>query len=140
MNRLILLHHPAYAQSIDGFSSISIQDLDKIVNHSIDHVYCSTLELYTLSAVEEILSEMLTKLRPNGLITLNITNMKNICREYYNGSMKDSTLLQNITNKVSILSQNSIKQILKKYSDIKIIKIESSDNLHTNITAQRIKI
>lgn len=140
MNRLICLHFPNQPITINGFEPLSIDKLDSLVNYSIDHIFCPILELYKKEHVDNLLPVILNKIRPEGLLTTQTTNMHQVCRDYYLGSMKDDTLISIILNKNSILSQPYLENTIQASGDFRVVKIESPDKLSLYITSQRTKI
>lgn len=141
MKRLIYLSIPEKQKPIDGFYTINPNGLDDVINYSVDHMHCDCLEYLPKNIAKTCLDMMCNKIRPDGLLTLTISNIKHICRNYYMNNMDDDTLLGLIHGRNSIFSIQSISDSIQRSGDMKILKIEISVNqLEMVITSQRVKI
>jgi hypothetical protein len=141
MNRLINLYTVKKPEHIQGFDNVEISDLPNIINHSVDHIYCGCLEYFDDTAAISAAEEIGTKIRPNGLITFTINNLKHISRQYFNSALSDSDLLKLISGIKSIFSIKQISSIFQDNRSFKIVKIEHASNFFkTHITIQRVGI
>lgn len=139
MNRLINLYTIKKQETIQGFDNIEINDLSNMINHSIDHIYCGCLEYFDTSIAIKILIEIKEKIRPNGLVTLSINNLKHISREYFNNSLSDMDMLNTINGIKSIFSLKQVTSIFEDNLEFKVVKIEhTADFFKTYITIQRV--
>jgi predicted SAM-dependent methyltransferase len=141
MNRLINLYTIKKQEHIEGFDNIEISDLPNIVNHSVDHIYCGCLENFDTTTAISTAEEISKKIRPDGLITLTINNLKHISRQYFNSALADADLLNLISGVKSIFSIKQIETIFEEPKSFRIVKIEHSSNFFkTHITMKRIGI
>ena len=141
MNRLINLYTIKKPEQIQGFDNIEISDLPNIINHSVDHIYCGCLEYFDDTLAIRAAEEIGTKIRPNGIITLTINDLKHISRQYFNSALSDADLLKLINGIKSIFSIRQISSIFEVNNSFKIVKIEHSSNFFkTHITIQRVGI
>lgn len=141
MKKLLYVSLLGKHKSIEGFSNIEPNELNDVVNHSVYHIYCDCLEFLSSNDSSVVLDTMIKKIRPDGILTILISNTKHICRNYYMNAMDDSTFLKLNHGHNSVFSTQSITQLLQKSGEMKVIKLENSVNqLETIITSQRIKI
>jgi predicted SAM-dependent methyltransferase len=141
MNRLINLYTIKKQEQIQGFDNIEISNLPNIVNHSVDHIYCGCIENFDTAIAVSTAEEIGKKIRPNGLLTLTINNLKHISRQYFNNGLADQDLLKLIDGVKSIFSIKQIESIFEENKSFKIVKIEHSSNFFKiHITMKRISI
>ena len=141
MNKTTHLYHAQYEQPTDNLvHCVPFDQIDSLINYSFHHIYCSGLDFFDKTQIEKILFIILQKIRPEGLITVKITDMNKICRDYITKTMSDDELINIIKNKNAIISQNYLDTIFNNSQEFKTIKIENPNKLFVYITAQRIKI
>jgi hypothetical protein len=68
--------------SISGFTTIHPEQINEIVNYSIDHIYTDSLEFFPADVAQDLIIAISNKIRPNGIMTLVISNTKQISRNY----------------------------------------------------------
>lgn len=141
MKKLLYITIPGKQKAIEGFTAIDPNQLDNVVNYSVDHIYCDCLEFLSSNDSVLCLGHMIQKIRPNGLLTILISNTKHICRNYYMNTMDDLTFLKLNHNHNSIFSSQSLISAIEKSGDMKVIKLENSVNqLEIILTSQRTRI
>lgn len=141
MNRSINLYTIKKPEQMQGFDNVEISDLPNIINHSVDHIYCGCLEYFDATTTIGTAEEIGEKIRPNGLITFTVNNLKHISRQYFNNALSDSDLLNLISGIKSVFSMKQISSIFEDNKSFRIVKIEHASNFFkTHITLQRIGI
>jgi hypothetical protein len=141
MSRFIFVKVKEGDETLPGFTTISVNDLKKVVNYSVDHICCYDIEFLNPKQAEELLVSLTDKLRPSAIITVGITNTKKISRDYYMNSIDDTTYIKYHSGHNSVFSENKLIQMIEHDKNMKTIKLEySSDQLEIKISAQRVGI
>lgn len=119
------------------FQNISVNQLLNLVNSSIDHIYLHNLNKYPKEEISKIISISLNKIRPQGLLSINIANYTYICKLYSENTIDDDKLVKYIKNCNSVCSIDFIKELLLSFQ-MPIIQIDySEDLLEINLTTQK---
>lgn len=136
MKRLINIYTVKNKKTISGFTNVEINSLNDIINYSTDHIFCSCLNHIESEKTYSVLGLILEKIRPGGYCTLSLTDMKQICRAYYNNALSDDSLLQYIKDHKAILSYQNICDMVKNISNVSIVQTNFADN-YINVVIQR---
>lgn len=138
MNKNYYITHPIQSIKSNSAINVSIDSLNSIFDCSADSVYCGCLEYVDSQILDSIISKLLNKIKPLGVITFSIKNIKHICSLLINGSIPTNDLLKHIQNFQNILSSENIytKIDSDKY---KVIQL-SKDNETIAISIERQKI
>lgn len=141
MNRFVFVKVKEGNETLPNFTTISVNDLKTVVNYSVDHICCYDIELLDPKQAEELLGNLIDKLRPSAIMTIGITNTKKISRDYYMNSIDDATYIKYHSGHNSVFSENKLIEMIEHDRNIKTIKLEySSDQLEIKISAQRVSI
>lgn len=129
--------------NIDNILSTSYINLDAnnihtIVNHSADSIFCDCLEYLNQKDLNNYLSIMFDKIKPDGILTISINNIKQKCQQILEGKADPSDLLSSIKLYNSLLvPENIYTQIdAAKFAVIQINK----ENNRILITLKRISL
>ena len=122
--------------SINGFTNVEINNINDIINYSADHVFCGCLNYMEMDSIEQILSVIFEKIRPQGYCTLSFVDMKQVCRSYYENSLSNKDLLDLIKDHKAILSYQNLYELIEKTQSLKVVQTDFSNNL-INIVIQR---
>ena len=136
MKRLINLYNIKNKTSINGFTNVEINNLTDIINYSADHIFCGCLEYLEQDKIEQTILSILEKIRPQGYCVLSFMDMKQACRLYYQNSLSDPDLLALIKDHKSIVSYQSVCDLIKKIDKFNIIQTDFIDR-NINIVIQR---
>jgi hypothetical protein len=138
MNRNFTITHPNHQINATQGISIDINNLDKIINHSADTVYCGCLEFVPSEQLENLINVLLTKIKPKGTITFSIKNIKEYCRMFLDNILSGTEFLKSIENLKNIVC---IEDIYTKI-DTNIFTISQIliDQQTINITIERVNI
>jgi len=119
MNKKIFLAITASDNTIamDGFQTISINQLQEIFPCSIDIIYCASFSILSNEVAYNVLSAILEKIKPNGQLTLNILDTKKICQSYVNANMEEKIFfdyIKQINNSINYMDIMSYCQSNQK--------------------------
>jgi hypothetical protein len=137
MKRNINIINQFVKDSIPNTDQISIDNIDSLVNYSVDSIICGTLEYVNDSEFESSLLVLLEKIRDEGNIIIKFVNFKKLFIEYINQQVSGAKIFNDLANKKNILSPDKVVNILNKNSFM-ILKIDQNED-HFIIMAQRIK-
>jgi predicted SAM-dependent methyltransferase len=141
MNKPINIYYNKHKNIIQEFDNIEINDIENIVNFSVSNIYCSCLNYFEKSIINAILVLLFKKLKPEGLLVISFTDLKESSKRYYENSISDEQLMENLLSHKSILSISAIKKMIEDDPSVKIVKIDyDHQNLKINLTLQRISI
>jgi hypothetical protein len=93
---------------LSNMDNTNINQLNNIVNFSVDTINCEILEYVISSHLSEVLSVIYNKIRKNGILVLRFKDFKEISHKYYQTKMSDEEYLQKISNTASIISIDRI--------------------------------
>lgn len=131
MNRNYNVSCKTSARNSSNYTNIDISELDKIINHSAENIFCSCLNHVNPSAVDSLVNDILNKVKPGGIVTLSIVDMKKYATDFVNGVISGEYLLKIISNFQCILSIEdlytkininifNIKQVVKNDNSIDV--------------------
>ena len=114
---------------------IHISQLSNIVNCSVDYLSCDCLEYLPEEAVSQVIQQLMQKIRPLGYISITISDVKSLCKDYLSNKLAAKKFVSYINQKQSILNKDNIISVID-YQKFTISKLDSSDYIH-NILIQR---
>lgn len=123
----------------EGFVPIQEQELDKIINHSADLVFCNILEYASQSDGISILKKLFEKIKLGGNIVIELDDIKKICLDFVDNKISTDTFFTFVSNKHRVLSIDSILSLLDSQF-FKITNRHDKENYIYSITIQRINI
>jgi len=135
MKRNINIVNQFVKDSIPNTDQVNSENIDSLVNYSIDSVICGTLEYIKDSEFEPYLLSLLEKIREEGNIIIKFVNFKKLFIEYINQQISGSKVFNSLENKRNMLSPDKVVNILNKNSFM-ILKIDQHED-HFIIMAQR---
>lgn len=98
MSRNINLCHSDNIQSIDGFSNVTVDNIDSIVNCSVDIIYYRFINRLNSEQLGSVLSKLLQKLRTGGNLVLRMLDIRAIAKSYSDNSIDSQTFLSQISS------------------------------------------
>ena len=141
MNKPINIYYNKHKNTIQEFDNIEISDIENLVNFSVSNIYCECLNYFEKSMINAILPVLFKKLKPEGLVVISFADLKEASKKYYENSISDEQLMENLLSHKSILSISEIKKMIEGDQSVKIVKIDyDQQNLKINLTLQRISI
>lgn len=120
------------------FTNIEITDIDQIINHSADTIYCSSLENIEISKINDIIQNILNKIKPGGQVIFDIMDVKKYCSEVVSGKLSSHNLLNLLKTHNSCLTPEDIYTKLD-VSNLQIAQV-LKNNSRIEIVIQRINI
>lgn len=144
MNKSILLYSNADISrryTPENTTKVALNEINSIPNYSSSIIYFSEIQLFTKDHAKELLSRILDKLKPSGVLILITSNTNKICKDYLLGRIDDDLFVKHNTNNKCVFGITQINGILSSLQDIKLAKLEYDDN-ESNIifTLQRVTV
>jgi len=138
MKRYFNITLPNSNATIANFQNLDINEIDLLINSSVDMIYCSVLNEITDANVNNTILNLSRKIRPGGQIVFSFIDAKTICKNYSNGIISEDNFLQSMRkiNNVYYIGrfEDFYNQQLSKHFNI--INTELRDN-NISISIQR---
>lgn len=139
MNRNINLIFPnSNNKPIEGFTDISVDNLNEIFDMSVNSIYCSITSFINNDSVIKFLDLIFQKLIPGGQLFLVVYDLRKICRLFVDNSLDIKSffdILKNINNTldidtvINICKQRSLSCVdMKQDNFVNYITIIKSNN------------
>lgn len=121
-----------------SYINIDPNNINSIVNHSADSIFCDCLEYLSKDNLNGYLSLVLDKIKPDGTLTLMIDDIKQKCQNLLDSKIDPTDLLISIKKYSNILlPENIYTQIdVTKFLIVQIAK----ENHKILITLKRISL
>lgn len=125
--------------NINGFDNILINNIENLVNSSIDVIYCAILNKIPKNLIESTISELCNKVRPGGEIVFILNDTKTICKLFSEGSMSNDDFFNFINNTQNLFFLSEFEDIFDAHlsKDFHILNSELQNN-NLIISLQRI--
>lgn len=124
---------------VPGYIPIKISELDKIINHSADHILCNVLEYLPKSKDNQIIKQLFDKIKLGGTLVLEIHDIKRICLDFIDNKINIDNFLSFVANKDNLLIVDDIlAQVDAQF--LKIISQYNKPEYLTALTIERINI
>lgn len=108
MNRNINIVDSTDAKNLDGFTTISLDKLDDVVNHSIDIIYYGSFNNLKDKDLFPTMHSMLEKIRMGGTLVVKIINARMLAKLYFENSISSDEYLQAIKNANTLTTPEDI--------------------------------
>jgi hypothetical protein len=119
--------------SIANFDSISLEMVDRIINHSVDMLYCDAMNETTNEQREQIIPLIMNKIRVGGTAVFKFINAKIIAKAYYDNAISDDDISLFFQDNKSILSIDKLNALID--DNFIVSRIEYQDyNIIATIT------
>ena len=89
--------------NISGYQKILTNNIEQIINHSADNILCSCLEYQEKSSLQTIIKQALSKIKPQGQITISLTNFKKLFEDFLNSKIPSSQIFDSLRGKNNIV-------------------------------------
>lgn len=138
MSRHYNITYKNYVPNSSNNINIDLSELDKIINHSSDGIYCSCLNYVKDEQIDAIFHKVLNKVKPTGMVIFSIIDIKKYSNDFLHSQMGGQEFLSKFNGVQSILS---IEDIYTKIDNniFKIKQILQEDGT-IDIALERIKI
>jgi len=132
MNRNYNITYKNYTKNSINHTNVDVDNIDNIINHSANSIYCSCLNYIEPSKIDFAIQTIFNKIKPNGIVTFNIVDVKGYAKDFINGIIGGGELLTALSNFQSILCIEDfytridintfiIKQVIKSNDSIEIV-------------------
>jgi|694.fasta_scaffold00202_30 hypothetical protein len=119
--------------NISGYQKILTNNIEQIINHSADNILCSCLEYQEKSSLQTIIKQSLSKIKPQGQITISLTNFKKLFEDFLNSKIPSSQIFDSLRGKNNIVIIEDILTTLDT-NVFKLININYAEyNISINI-------
>jgi hypothetical protein len=108
MNRHYNITYKNYVPNSSNNLNIDLSELDKIINHSADGIYCSCLNYVKVEEIDNIFNTLINKVKPGGTILFSILDMKTYANNFLHNKISGQEFLKINSNVQSILSTEDI--------------------------------
>lgn len=108
----------------NDYEPIDILNLDMLVNCSADAISCTCLEYEANEQISIILNKILSKLKPQGILTIYLTDIKQLMSSYLSGVIDSKNIFRALQNKQSVVSLDDICPLIDNNS-FSILQIDS---------------
>jgi hypothetical protein len=127
MSRNYNIVYKNYIANSNNRINLDINEIDTIVNHSADSIFCSCLNYIDKSKFSDIVSLLLEKIKPSGKLNIECINVKKYMNNFLQKKISGEDLISKIKNIESIISEEDFYVALN-IQNFRIIQIESSDS------------
>jgi hypothetical protein len=116
-----------------GYQKILTNNIEQIINHSADNILCSCLEYQEKSSLQETITQALSKIKPQGQITITLTNFKKLFEDFLNSKIPSSRVFDSLRGKNNIVIIEDVLTALDT-NVFKLININYAEyNISINI-------
>jgi hypothetical protein len=137
MNRSVNLYCDSKQDMIKNIDNININNLQKIVNYSVDHLYFFIPEYIKSDDLKKYFAEIYNKIRPQGKVIIRFLDFKEASKKYINNIIDDATLFSLIQNKKSIMSLNLLYSLMDN-ENFAFVKLDKEKDYYV-VILERIK-
>jgi|688.fasta_scaffold00360_96 hypothetical protein len=127
MSRNYNILYKNYIANSNNRINLDINEIDTIINHSADSIFCSCLNYIDKSKFSDIVSLLLEKIKPSGKLNIECINVKKYMNNFLQQKISGEDLISKIKNIESIISEEDFYVALN-IQNFRIIQIESSDS------------
>jgi hypothetical protein len=113
-----------------GYQKILTNNIEQIINHSADNILCSCLEYQEKSSLQETITQALSKIKPQGQITITLTNFKKLFEDFLNSKIPSSRVFDSLRGKNNIVIIEDVLTAL----DINVFKLINVNYAEYNIS------
>ena len=82
IKRYINIILPNKPFTVSNFDNVNIDNIDLIVNSSVDAIYCGILNKIPEQSVDNCIANLCSKVRPAGSLILGLMDIRNICKNF----------------------------------------------------------
>jgi hypothetical protein len=119
MKRNINIIHQNLNIRLNGFEPISLNNIDTLVDCSVDNIVYSVIESINKTDGKNIFVQLMQKLRPSGSLVVKFCDIKYLCDNFINNKISNDEFGNKIKSLNNILTLDEILT----YIDIKSCKI-----------------
>jgi len=124
----------AVFRGINGFDSVDINNLDTIINYSVNALLVDYLNLIDNNTVPIVLDNLCQKMAVGGQMVIRFIDAKTLAKKFAENIIDENQFAENISILKSILTVDNIYNMIT--SDFMINNIDQSD-MYTTIKILR---
>jgi len=124
-------------RTIDGFDSVDINNLDSIINYSVNALLIDYLNLIENNSIPRLLENIFQKMAVGGQMVIRFIDAKILAKKFAENLISEDQFAEHITILKSILTVDNIYNVIEP--DFIINNIDQSD-IYTTIKILRINI
>lgn len=128
MKRNINIISDNYRPKVNDFDPVHISNLDAVVECSVDNIFYGCLEFLEKQTGKNIFDTLISKLRPNGVLTLRFNDLKLLCRQYLENNISNIDLVNSIKNIINPLTIDEIITYLN-IASYKVVNISKNNQI-----------
>lgn len=129
MIRKINLIHYKNKQIIKDFQEVAINDIDSIINYSVDILYCSCLNKIENNKISDYLDKISKKIRHGGQLVIVVIDVITICQSFLNRSISEIDFFRVIKECEFNLTESYIFDYFNKTNNFELIGIEKNQHM-----------
>lgn len=116
--------------NINGFENVLFNNIESLVNSSIDVIYCGIINKIPNNLIGPTISELSNKIRPGGQLVFVLTDVKMVCKLFSDGSMSNEDFFNFMNNTQNLFFLSEFEEIFSKHlgKDFHIINTELQNN------------
>lgn len=118
---------------------VSIDNIDNIVNYSVDNIFCNCLESLPHNLISPVIQKILHKIRPDGYIHVKILDIKEICLQLLQNKIHLTEYINLVKNKNSIITTDVIVSNID-FSKFMVTKFGNDQQHHTDLIIKRVNL
>lgn len=127
MKRNINIINNQIQNPISGFDAISLNNIDSIVDCSVDNILYFCIEQLDKNAAKTVFDSLVKKLRPKGSLAVKFCDLKQLCADYSNNIISNLDLINKIQLIKNPLSTDEIITYVN-INNTKVINISRDKN------------
>lgn len=129
MKRNINIISNNYIRSVANFENIHIDNIDGLINFSIDNIILGFINFLDKKTAQKIMLGLLSKIRPQGSVIISFIDLQLVCKNYLNNNISNDDMINLIKPINNIVNIDEIMT----YIDIAKFRITSISRQNTNI-------
>lgn len=128
IKRYINIILPSKPFTVSNFDNVNIDNIDLIVNSSVDVIYCGILNKIPEQSVDNCIANLCAKVRPSGSLILGLMDIRTICKNFtenrissqeFIGLMNELYNVYFITDFEKLYKDNLSKQFIIANTELK---------------------
>jgi hypothetical protein len=116
------------SETIAGFDNLNIENLDKLINGTIDFIVCEILDKLNYNDRLKTINTIFKKLSFGGEVTFKFMNAYQLCKNIVKGDMTSKSLSETIQDLNSLFLESDTIDIMNQMENVKIIKVYNNNN------------
>ena len=115
-------------EKISGFDNLDISNVDKLINGTIDFIFCEILDKLEYIDRLKTINTIFKKLSFGGEVTFKFFNAYQLCKSVIKGDMTSKSLSEIVNNLNSLFVESDMMDLVNQTDNIRIVKIYNNNN------------